>query len=141
MVCCSFLSLFAVASERKSLDSSVSLSVQGAPDLASVSYPPDLPPSSTSDQSVIAMSPRASEVDLLIIGAGPAGLMAAAWASSCELNARMIDEKDARVKTGQADGLHCRTLEIMDSFGRPSIAHEILGQACVIKEISSWACT
>jgi hypothetical protein len=75
---------------------------------------------------VFAMSPRISEVDLLIIGAGPAGLI--------------IDEKDARVRTGQADGLHCRTLEIMDSFGSPSIAHEILGQACVIKEISSWAC-
>jgi len=87
------------------------------------------------------MSSSTSEVDLLIIGAGPAGLMAAAWASSCKLNARIIDEKDARVRTGQADGLHCRTLEIMDSFGSPSIAHEILGQACVIKEISSWACT
>lgn len=86
------------------------------------------------------MSSSTSKVDLLIIGAGPAGLMAAAWASSCKLNARIIDEKDARVKTGQADGLHCRTLEIMDSFGSPSIAHEILGQACVIKEISSWAC-
>lgn len=84
------------------------------------------------------MSPSVSEVDLLIIGAGPAGLMAAAWASRCKLNARIIDEKDARVGTGQADGLHCRTLEIMDSFGTPSIADEILGQACVIKEISSW---
>ncbi|KAI4765083.1 phenol 2-monooxygenase [Aureobasidium sp. EXF-12344] len=29
----------------------------------------------------------------------------------------------------------------MDSFGSPSIAHEVLGQARVIKEISSWACT
>ncbi|CAD0115127.1 unnamed protein product, partial [Aureobasidium uvarum] len=82
-----------------------------------------------------------SEVDLLIIGTGPAGLMAAAWASQCKLKTRIIDDKDARVRTGQADGLHCRTLEIMDSFGSPSIAHEILGQACVIKEISSWACT
>ncbi|KAI4731225.1 phenol 2-monooxygenase [Aureobasidium sp. EXF-10728] len=77
------------------------------------------------------------EVDLLIIGAGPAGLMAAAWASQCKLKTRIIDDKDARVRTGQADGLHCRTLEIMDSFGSPSIAHEILGQACVIKEIKS----
>jgi phenol 2-monooxygenase len=91
--------------------------------------------------SVTTMSPKTSEVDLLIIGAGPAGLMAAAWASQCKLNTRIIDEKYARVRTGQADGLHCRTLEIVDSFGSPSIAHEILGQACVIKEISSWACT
>ncbi|KAK5999508.1 hypothetical protein QM012_005361 [Aureobasidium pullulans] len=84
------------------------------------------------------MSAKTLEVDLLIIGAGPAGLMAAAWASRCKLKTKIIDEKNARVRTGQADGLHCRTLEIMDSFGSPSIAHEILGQACVIKEISSW---
>jgi phenol 2-monooxygenase len=87
------------------------------------------------------MLSKISEVDLLIIGAGPAGLMAAAWASSCKLNTRIIDEKDARIRTGQADGLHCRTLEILDSFGSLSIAHEILGKACVIKEISSWVCT
>ncbi|CAD0100862.1 unnamed protein product [Aureobasidium mustum] len=80
------------------------------------------------------MSPKISEVDLLITGAGPAGLMAAAWASRCSLKTRIIDEKDTRVRTGQADGLHCRTLEIMDSFGSPSIAHEILGQACNPKE-------
>ncbi|THX02998.1 phenol 2-monooxygenase [Aureobasidium pullulans] len=85
------------------------------------------------------MSTKTSEVDLLIIGAGPAGLMAAAWASRCGLNTRIIDEKDSRIRTGQADGLHCRTLEIMDSFGTPSIAADILGEACVIKEIASWA--
>ncbi|KAG9949740.1 phenol 2-monooxygenase, partial [Aureobasidium melanogenum] len=87
------------------------------------------------------MAPKTSEVDLLIIGAGPAGLMAAAWASRCKLKTKIIDDKDTRIRTGQADGLHCRTLEIMDSFGSPSIAYDILGQACVIKDISSWACT
>ncbi|THV84975.1 phenol 2-monooxygenase [Aureobasidium pullulans] len=80
------------------------------------------------------MSTKTSEVDLLIIGAGPAGLMAAAWASRCGLNTRIIDEKDSRIRTGQADGLHCRTLEIMDSFGTPSIAADILGEACNPKE-------
>lgn len=68
------------------------------------------------------MSPPMSKIDLLIIGAGPAGLMAAAWTSCCKLDARIIDDKAARVKTGQADGLHCRTLENMDTFGNPSIA-------------------
>ncbi|KAH0367805.1 phenol 2-monooxygenase, partial [Aureobasidium melanogenum] len=42
------------------------------------------------------MAPKTSEVDLLIIGAGPAGLMAAAWASRLKLKTKIIDEKDAR---------------------------------------------
>lgn len=84
------------------------------------------------------MSPPISRVDLLIIGAGRGELMAAAWVNCCKLDARLIDDKPARVKTGQADGLHCRTLENMDTFGNPSIADETLEQACAIKEISSW---
>ncbi|KAH0350531.1 phenol 2-monooxygenase, partial [Aureobasidium melanogenum] len=50
------------------------------------------------------MATKTSEVDLLIIGAGPAGLMAAAWASRCKLKTKIIDEKDARnPKEGQEE--------------------------------------
>ncbi|QSZ35693.1 hypothetical protein DSL72_006815 [Monilinia vaccinii-corymbosi] len=57
-----------------------------------------------------------SHVDVLIIGAGPAGLMAATWMARCGINARIVDKRGNKIFTGQADGLQCRTLEIFDSF-------------------------
>lgn len=74
-------------------------------------------------------------VDLLIVGAGPAGLMAALWASRYNIKARIIDSKASRTQTGHADGLHSRTVEILDSFG---IAHEFTARACRVNEICSW---
>lgn len=76
-----------------------------------------------------------SHVDLLIVGAGPAGLMLAAWASQYDISTRIIDEKNTRTQTGHADGLHSRTLEIFDSFG---LAETILKQAFFVQEICSW---
>ncbi|KAK3391193.1 phenol hydroxylase [Podospora didyma] len=58
-----------------------------------------------------------SNVDVLIIGAGPAGLMAAAWMAHCGVKARIIDKRNTKIMCGQADGLQCRSLEIFDSLG------------------------
>ncbi|KAN0089908.1 FAD binding domain protein [Hyaloscypha variabilis] len=58
-----------------------------------------------------------SSVDVLIVGAGPAGLMAATWFARYGVNARIIDKRGTKIFNGQADGLQCRTLEIFDSFG------------------------
>lgn len=55
--------------------------------------------------------------DILIIGAGPAGLLAACWASQYPVSVRIIDKNASRKPTGHADGIHSRTLEILDSFG------------------------
>lgn len=57
-----------------------------------------------------------SHVDVLIIGAGPAGLMMANWMSRCGIKTRIIDKRGTKIFNGQADGLQCRTLEIFDSF-------------------------
>ncbi|KAJ4251367.1 hypothetical protein NW762_011348 [Fusarium torreyae] len=56
-------------------------------------------------------------VDVLIVGAGPAGLMAAAWMAHCGVKARIIDKRNTKIFCGQADGLQCRSLEIFDSLG------------------------
>ncbi|KAL4892418.1 FAD binding domain-containing protein [Aspergillus ambiguus] len=61
-------------------------------------------------------SPSVSNVDVLIVGAGPAGLMMATWLAKCGVNARIVDKRGTKVFNGQADGLQCRTLEIFDSF-------------------------
>ena len=71
------------------------------------------------------MASNTSYVDLLAVGAGPAGLMAACWAAQYNMSTRIIDQKADRTQTGHADGLHSRTLEILDSFG---IVDKILKQ-------------
>ncbi|KAJ0297655.1 hypothetical protein COL516b_010507 [Colletotrichum fioriniae] len=63
------------------------------------------------------MATPESNVDVLIIGAGPAGLMAAAWMAHCGVNARIVDKRNTKIFCGQADGLQCRSLEIFDSLG------------------------
>lgn len=82
-------------------------------------------------------SPKSSFTDVLIVGAGPAGLMAAAWASKYNVCARIIDKKPDRVQRGHADGLMCRTMEILDSFGWAQIvakesSHDILMRSWVV---------
>jgi len=79
--------------------------------------------------------PQVSQVDLLIVGAGPAGLLLALWASQFNICARIIDDKHTRIEKGQADGLHPRTLEVLDSFG---LGDTFLREACPITEICSW---
>lgn len=59
---------------------------------------------------------NSSHVDVLIVGAGPAGLMMANWMSRCGIKTRIVDKRGTKIFNGQADGLQCRTLEIFDSF-------------------------
>ncbi|KAF4988771.1 hypothetical protein FGRMN_9565 [Fusarium graminum] len=67
-------------------------------------------------------------VDVLIVGAGPAGLMMATWLAKCGIKTRIVFN-------GQADGLQSRTLEIFDSFG---FAHRAWIEANHMLEISLW---
>ncbi|EYB25594.1 hypothetical protein SNK05_005848 [Fusarium graminearum] len=76
-----------------------------------------------------------SKVDVLIVGAGPAGLMAAAWMAHCGVNARIIDKRNTKIFCGQADGLQCRSLEIFDSLG---FADRVWKEANHMIEICMW---
>ncbi|KAF2188555.1 FAD/NAD(P)-binding domain-containing protein [Zopfia rhizophila CBS 207.26] len=58
-----------------------------------------------------------SNVDVLIIGAGPAGFIAATWMTRIGVKMRIIDKRGTKVFNGQADGLQCQSQEIFDSFG------------------------
>jgi len=79
--------------------------------------------------------PKSSHTDLLIIGAGPAGLMAAAWASKFNISARIMDDKPSRIQNGHADGLTCRTMEILDSFG---LAETVVKESFHDIQMRSW---
>ncbi|PVH81063.1 hypothetical protein DL98DRAFT_560028 [Cadophora sp. DSE1049] len=81
------------------------------------------------------MAPGHSEVDVLIVGAGPAGLMAATWMARCGIKTRIVDKRGAKIFNGQADGLQCRTLEIFDSFG---FADRVWKESNHMLEICLW---
>lgn len=80
-------------------------------------------------------SPAESKIDVLIIGAGPAGLMMATWLARCGVGARIVDKRGTKIFNGQADGLQCRTLEIFDSLG---FAHRAWRESNHLLEICLW---
>ncbi|SPO04199.1 related to phenol 2-monooxygenase [Cephalotrichum gorgonifer] len=85
-------------------------------------------PAITTDTSNTDQPIKESNIDVLIIGAGPAGYMAAIWFARLGINARIIDKRGTKIFTGQADGLQPRALEVFNSFG---FAHRPLKEASV----------
>ncbi|KAJ7176637.1 FAD binding domain-containing protein [Mycena filopes] len=60
---------------------------------------------------------RETEVDVLVIGAGPAGLMCANALASAGVSVRIVDQRPIKVAAGQADGIQPRTIEVFQSYG------------------------
>src|SRR5687768_5066975 len=58
-----------------------------------------------------------TNVDVLVVGAGPTGLTAACELARRGLRVRIIDEAAAPTKLSKACGVHARTLEIFDDMG------------------------
>ncbi|KAI0818888.1 FAD binding domain-containing protein [Irpex lacteus] len=56
-------------------------------------------------------------IDVLIIGAGPAGLMAANALTRASVKIRIVDQRPTSVSAGQADGIMPRTMELFESYG------------------------
>lgn len=95
---------------------------------------PDIHPSA-SGQSMQAEMP--SEVDVLIVGCGPAGLTLAAQLSAFpDITTRIIEQKDGPMEKGQADGISCRSMEMFQAFG---FAEKIKREACWVNETNFWA--
>ena len=55
---------------------------------------------------------KESNVDVLIIGAGPAGLFCANGLAKNGINVRIVDKRPTKVAAGQADGVQPRTIEV-----------------------------
>ena len=76
------------------------------------------------------------DVDVLIIGCGPAGLvLAAQMASFTDIRTAVIDRKDGPLEVGQADGVACRTVEMFEAFG---LAGRLVSEAYWVNEVSFW---
>ena len=76
------------------------------------------------------------EMDLLIVGSGPAGMLLAAQMSQYpDVNTRMIEKRDGRLVLGQADGIQPRSVETFQAFG---FAERIVAEAYNIGWMNFW---
>jgi phenol 2-monooxygenase (NADPH) len=76
------------------------------------------------------------EVDVLIVGCGPAGLTLAAQLSAFpDIKTCIVEQKPGRMQLGQADGIACRTMEMFHAFG---FSERVLKEACWINETTFW---
>jgi phenol 2-monooxygenase len=76
------------------------------------------------------------EVDVLIVGTGPAGMITAAQLSQFPgITTRIVERRDARLAIGQADGIQARSVETFQAFG---FAQRITEEAYRIVEMAFW---
>ncbi|KAL1303193.1 hypothetical protein AAFC00_006616 [Neodothiora populina] len=77
-----------------------------------------------------------SEVDVLIVGSGPAGLALAAQLSRFpSIHTRLVEQKSAKLTLGQADGLQCRSLEMFEAYG---FSEKVVKEAYWVNETTFW---
>ncbi|MGX1789706.1 FAD-binding monooxygenase [Bosea sp. NPDC055332] len=75
-------------------------------------------------------------VDVLIVGCGPAGLtLAAQLAAFPEITTRIVEQKPGPLELGQADGIACRTIEMFDAFG---FSERVLKESYWVNETVFW---
>ncbi|KAH9238365.1 hypothetical protein K456DRAFT_1758802 [Colletotrichum gloeosporioides 23] len=75
------------------------------------------------------------EVDVLICGSGSAGLCAAVWLARCGVKFKILERREGPLQQGQADGVQCRTVEIMESLG---LSEDLLKEAYHVLELAFW---
>jgi phenol 2-monooxygenase (NADPH) len=76
------------------------------------------------------------EVDVLVVGCGPAGLTLAAQLSAFpDIRTCIVEQKQGPLLRGQADGIACRTMEMFEAF---CFSERVLKEACWINETTFW---
>src|SRR5690348_2470903 len=90
---------------------------------------PEVAPSGT---GAAAPGTVPDEVDVLIVGCGPAGLVLAAQLSAFpEVRTCIVERKPGPLELGQADGVACRTVEMFDALG---LSDRLLREAYWVNE-------
>jgi phenol 2-monooxygenase len=77
-----------------------------------------------------------AEVDILVVGCGPAGLTLATQLSEFPgITTRIVEQKPGPMEKGQADGISCRSMEMFQAFG---FAEKIKREAHWVNETTFW---
>ncbi|MFA5605688.1 MAG: FAD-dependent monooxygenase [Leucobacter sp.] len=77
------------------------------------------------------------QMDVLIVGSGPAGIITAAQLAQFPgVVTRIVERRDGRLVLGQADGIQARTVETFQAFG---FAPQIIQEAYQITETAFWS--
>ena len=75
-------------------------------------------------------------VDVLIVGAGPAGMLLAAQMSQYPtISTRLIERRAGRLEIGQADGIQARSVETFQAFG---FAERLVAEAFRLTAMNFW---
>ena len=76
------------------------------------------------------------EVDVLIVGCGPAGLvLAAQLAEFPGIATRIVEREPGPLELGHADGVACRTVEMFEAFG---FGEQLVSEAYRVNETVFW---
>jgi phenol 2-monooxygenase len=76
------------------------------------------------------------EVDVLIVGCGPAGLtMARQLSEFSDITTCIVDQESGPLLFGRADGISCRTMEIMEAFNSSEM---IVKESYQLKQNAFW---
>ena len=89
-----------------------------------------------SPQATVRGDAVPAQVDVLIVGCGPAGLtLAAQLAAFADIRTCIVEQKDGPLQLGQADGIACRTMEMFEAF---NFCERVMKEACWINEVTFW---
>ncbi len=76
------------------------------------------------------------EIDVLVVGTGPAGLTLAAYlAGFADINTVIVERREGPLEKGQADGVSCRTMEMFNCFG---FVEQVIREAYGVNEATFW---
>jgi 2-polyprenyl-6-methoxyphenol hydroxylase-like FAD-dependent oxidoreductase len=83
----------------------------------------------------MATSPLNHETDVLIIGAGPTGLVLALWLTHLGVRVRIIDKLAEPGTTSRALAVQARTLELYSQIG---VANEVVKRGRKVTAVNMW---
>lgn len=87
------------------------------------------------------------QADIVIVGAGPVGLMCAYLGKLCGLNTVVVDKSEGPLKVGRADALNARTLQLLEvadlfdelyPLGKPCNTSSVWADGKFISRQSTW---